>query len=280
MIVSVSRRCDIPRFQFDWFMAQLDEGFVETANPYNVKQISRVSLLPQDVDVFAFWTRDPKHILANADDLEKRGFPFYVMVSLTNYPALLEPNMPLAQEVINTIGELSRKIGNDRIIWRYDPIILTNVTDTDFHMRNFCALAKNLAGAVKRVIISLYDEYKKAAKRIGELEQAGKLQMFNTKDDSVMNDIRIMLKSFAKSAQAHGMHIQSCAEKEDFSPLGIMPGACIDASLIEKLYVNKKITGAQPARDKYQRPNCLCCQSKDIGAYNTCAAHCVYCYAS
>ena len=157
MIISVSRRCDIPRFQFDWFMERLYEGFVETANPYNVKQISCVSLLPQDVDVFAFWTRDPKHILANADDLEKRGFPFYVMVSLTGYPALLEPNMPPAEEVINTIKELSRKIGNDRIIWRYDPIILTNVTDTDFHMRNFCALAKNLAGAVKRVIISLYD---------------------------------------------------------------------------------------------------------------------------
>jgi len=283
MIISVSRRCDIPRFQFDWFLERLNEGFIEIANPYNANQISRVSLLLNDVDAFAFWTRDPKHILANTDELEKRGYPFYVMVSLTNYPNILEPNMPPAPEVINTIKELSRKIGKDRVIWRYDPIILTSATDVDFHRRNFAALAQNLKGAVNRVIISIYDEYKKAAKRLNELEQAGKLLMINAgnvnvEDINVKNNFHDMLASLAKSAQANSMHIQSCAEKENFSSLGIKPGACVDASLIEK--IRGGACAEQTKRDKYQRPFCLCCQSKDIGAYNTCAAHCVYCYAS
>jgi len=274
MIVSVSRRCDIPRFQFDWFMERVGEGFVEVANPYNAGQIKRVSLLParedpDGVDLFAFWTRDPRHILSNAENLLERGFIFYVMVTVTGYPAVLEPDMAPAQEVLSAMKELSQKLGADSVIWRYDPILLSSITDEDFHRRNFSELAQSLAGSVKRVIISLYDEYHGAKLRLLELERKGRLKMPNTP-----GDVSALLADMAKTAEAAGMEIQTCAEEKDFSSFGIKPGACIDAVLVNKLCGLKLKT-----RDKNQRPNCLCCKSTDIGVYGVCEARCEYCYA-
>ena len=269
MIVSVSRRCDIPRFQFDWFMERVREGFVEVTNPYNPRQIKRVSLLPEDVDALVFWTRDPRNILANADELAERGFRFYVMVTATGYPNALEPDMSPAPEVLAAMKELSRKVGADRVIWRYDPVILTSITDEDFHRRNFSELARELAGSVRRVIISIYDEYREAKKRLDEMEKNGELKLLET--DGVLPEL---LADFAKCAETAKMEIQSCAEKEDFSSLGIKPGACIDAALIKKLW-GAELNG----KDKNQRPNCLCCKSVDIGVYGNCTAKCVYCYA-
>jgi len=270
MIVSVSRRCDIPRYQFDWFMDRLDAGFVEVANPFNSRQIRRVSLAPQDVDLFVFWTRDPQHILASADQLTERGFSFYVMITLNSYPNALEPFMVSTLEVLRTMKELAQKIGPDRVIWRYDPIIVTSLTDEDFHKRNFSALARQLAGSVRRVIISIYDEYRESKKRLARMEQSGQLRLLDSGDN-----FAAMLSDLAKSAEAADLEIQSCAEKEDFSPLGIKPGACIDPALIEKIF-SLKLDG----KDKNQRPHCLCGKSVDIGVYGTCAARCVYCYAS
>jgi len=270
MIVSVSRRCDIPRYQFKWFMERLNAGFVEVANPYNSRQVKRVSLIPEDVDLFVFWTREPRHILANADQLTERGFPFYVMVTLTGYPGVLEPSMVPAPKVLQAMKELAQKIGPDRVIWRYDPIIVSSITDEDFHRKNFTALAQELSGSVRRVIISIYDEYRESKKRLERMEQSGELRLLDTGDNFAG-----LLSDLAKIADASSLEIQSCAEKEDFSPLGIKPGACIDAALIEKIF-SLKLGG----KDKNQRPHCLCSKSVDIGSYGTCAAHCVYCYAS
>jgi len=221
------------------------------------------------VDAFVFWTREPKNILANTDELEKRGYRFYVMVTITGYPEELEPDAPDTSKVLANMKKLSQKIGQDRVIWRYDPVILTSVTDEDFHRRNFDFLARELAGSVRRVIISIYDEYPAAKKRLELKENLGFLKMLETNDS-----LPQLLCDFTKSADAAGMEIQSCAEKEDFSSLGIKGGACIDAALINKLWGIKTA-----GKDKNQRPFCLCCKSVDIGAYGTCAAHCVYCYA-
>ncbi|MCL2244285.1 MAG: DUF1848 domain-containing protein [Treponema sp.] len=282
MIVSVSRRCDIPRFQFEWFMEKINMGFVDVANPFNAAQIKRVPLVParegmryeEGVDAFVFWTRDPGRILANADELSERGFPFYVMVSLTGYPDALEPNQPLVPQVIESIKELAQKIGSERVIWRYDPVILTSITDEKFHYWNFKGLAQNLSGSVKRVIISIFDEYKGAMKRLSALEKEGKIVMRNN-DVNDDNFLGILLNLYECTIDA-GMEIQSCAEKIDYQSIGIKikQGACIDAELIEKI-CGIKIDG----KDKNQRQHCLCCKSVDIGAYNTCASHCVYCYA-
>jgi hypothetical protein len=269
MIVSVSRRCDIPRFQFDWFMERVNAGFVEVTNPYNASQIKRVSLLPEDVDAFVFWTRDPRHILANADELAVRGFRFYVMVTVTGYPNVLEPGMARTPEALTAMKELSRKIGADKLVWRYDPVILTSITNEEFHSVNFNSLAQELTGFVRRIIISIYDEYKEPKKRLEAMEKTGQLRLLDSEDSFAG-----LLTDLAKCAETAGMEIQSCAEKEDFSSFGIRPGACIDAALIKELF-GLELGG----KDKNQRSNCLCCKSVDIGAYGICKARCVYCYA-
>ena len=277
MIVSASRRCDLPRFQFDWFMKRMDEGFVESVNPYNRNQIKRFPLRPiqagmdpQDgVEAIVFWTRDPRQILANADELERRGFHYYVMVTVTGYPLELEPSMLHTGKALAAMKELAKKIGPEQVIWRYDPIILSSISDEDFHRKNFSCLAQSLAGSVRRVIISIYNDYPKTKLRLEGLDRTGVLKMFDKGAD-----LAGLLTELAKSAQAAGMEIQSCAAKDDFSLYGVQPGACIDGAFINKLW-GIEIKG----KDKNQRPRCLCSKSVDIGLYGLCDAHCVYCYA-
>ena len=276
MIVSVSRRCDIPRFQFKWFMERIDAGYAVSVNPFNANQQKRIHLVSrkadmepaEGVDVLVFWTRNPRNILINAEELTQRGFRFYVMVSVTGYPPELEPDMPCTSEALAAMKELAQKIGQDRVIWRYDPVILTSITDEDFHRRNFDAIAQNLAGSVRRVIISVYDEYRSSKQRMERLEKSGVFRLLD--GASSVN----LLADLAKIAGEAGMEIQSCAEKEDYLSIGVKPGACIDPALIGKLW-GLEFKG----KDRSQRPNCLCCQSVDIGSYGTCAARCVYCYA-
>jgi hypothetical protein len=276
MIVSISRRCDIPRFQFDWFMERLDAGFVEVANPFNTHQIRRVSLLPGDAEVLVFWTRDPGALEIRAGELEQRGYRFYVMVSLTGYPGALEPNAPEVETVIRAMGELAAKIGARRVIWRYDPVFLSTLTDAAFHRKNFAALARRLRGTVRRLIISLYDEYGRAKQRIRALETAGLLNAPPLMDGEgrPLPHVRELLADLAEISRKADMEIQSCAENEEFRSLGIQAGACIDGGLIRELWGI-----AAEGKDKNQRPQCRCAPSVDIGRYGACPSGCVYCYA-
>ncbi|GHU78788.1 hypothetical protein FACS189462_3990 [Spirochaetia bacterium] len=294
MLISISRRCDIPRFKFDWFLERLDAGYVETVNPYNKAQVRRVSLLPQDVTALVFWTRDPRPILAHAGELEARGYRFYVMVTLTGYPAILEPNMPPREAIIAAMGELAEKIGPERVIWRYDPIFFSSLTDSAFHIRNFKVLAGTLAGKIRRVIISVYDEYGGAKQRLAALEGAGHLTLMphyqtglvettNATNEAgrLLPEVRNLLGELAAIAADAGLDIRSCAEGEDLSALGIKAGACIDAELIHRLFPpDTPLPDIETGKkDKNQRPHCRCAPSVDIGAYGPCPAGCVYCYA-
>ena len=283
MVISVSRRCDIPRFAFKWFLEKLDEGFVDVKNPFNANQTRRVSLLPpgpelspsgEKAEVFAFWTRDPGAILDNSEMLEKRGFGFFVMTTLTAYPVVLEPNAPPLAPVIQKMGNLAKKITPDRVIWRYDPVFLSNITDFEFHRLNFANIAARLNGAVKRVIVSVYDGYPRVEKRLAALEQKGILE----RKAHYGPEFRNLLADLAGIARREGMEIQSCAE--DLADCGIKSGACIDGEYIYSLF-GSKFSGPEALRkDPGQRPRCLCAQSVDIGSYGRCPAGCVYCYAS
>jgi hypothetical protein len=267
MIISVSRRCDIPRFRFEWFLERLREGFVDVTNPFNAAQVRRVSLLRENVDALIFWTRDPRALLSNVEKL--KDFTHYVMVTVTGYPSALEPNVPAPETVCAAMAELARKLGNRRVIWRYDPVFLSSISDFDFHRRNFSRLAELLRGSVQRVIISLYDEYRGAKRRIAALEKSGLLRLLPETDG-----LAALLAELAAAARAAGMDMQSCAQAEDFSALGIKPGACIDGGLLRGLW------GISPAgKDGCQRPHCLCAKSVDIGSYGACPAGCAYCYA-
>ncbi|MCL2138433.1 MAG: DUF1848 domain-containing protein [Treponema sp.] len=231
MVISVSRRCDIPRFRFDWFLERLEAGYADVANPYNTAQIKRVSLKPDDVDCLVFWTRDPRPILAGQNRL--LAYPFYIMTTLTGYPKILEPDVPPPDEIIHALKTAAGKWGPKRVIWRYDPVFLSNVTDSDFHRRNFRDLSNRLAGSVNRVIVSVYDEYPGAKRRLSALENNGLLKTFpHYGEDGRFNlEITELLAEFADAAGKAGMEIQSCAEGEELSTLGIKHGACIDGEL-------------------------------------------------
>ena len=298
MVISVSRRCDIPRFAFDWFLERLNEGFVDVKNPFNANQVKRVSLLPASAgapqagggaEVFAFWTRDPAYILDNTEALEKRGCAFYVMTTLTGYPAILEPNAPPPEAVIQTLQKLAKRITPDKVIWRYDPVFLSNITNFEFHRLNFSKIAARLSGSVKRVIVSLYDEYSRAEKRLAVLEQKSLLERIDlggtgSRDFNqggsreLLTELRELLADMAGIALREGMEIQSCAE--ELSDCGIVSGACIDAEYLGRLFYPKFTGKTALEKDPGQRSGCRCVQSIDIGSYGRCSSGCVYCYAS
>jgi hypothetical protein len=197
------------------------------------------------------------------------------MVTLTGYPAALEPDGIPAETAVAAMGQLAEKTGPHRVIWRYDPVFLSSLTDHDFHRRNFRNLSRNLKGVVNRVILSLYDDYRGAKRRIAALEKDGTFNMIPVSgSEGLLPETKALLSDFVSAAHEAGMEIQSCAEA-DLEPLGIRAGACIDGDLIRELWDVET-----PARDKNQRPSCLCASSVDIGRYGSCQAGCVYCYAS
>jgi hypothetical protein len=279
MIISASRRCDIPRFRFDWFLQQLEAGYVDVTNPFNAAQVRRVSLKPEDVDLLVFWTRDPRSLLAEDARLDR--YPFYIMITLTGYPKILEPDIPPPVEIIQAMKAMSEKWGRKRVIWRYDPIFFSSVTDTAFHCRNFAELAAGLIGSVDRVIISIYDEYAGAKRRLSALEKKQQIEVFphTAQDGRIPPELKDLVAQLARIASEAGMEMRSCAEAEDFSGLGVKPGACIDGELIQELLGDKDSLSQIGSKDKNQRRNCRCVSSVDIGSYGSCRAGCVYCYA-
>jgi len=279
MIISASRRCDIPRFRFDWFLERLNEGFADVANPYNAAQIKRVSLKPEDAEFLVFWTRDPRSLVNAPAVLEK--YPFYIMITVTGYPKIFEPDMPAFDEIAGALKELADRWGRNRVVWRYDPVLLTSITDCSFHKKNFSELCARLSGYVKRVIISVYDEYTGSKRRLSGLEREGICKNFfhYSEDGHLLLEVMDLLAELALIAKDAGIEMRSCAEKDDLSSLGIKPGSCIDGSLISEISGSLKWSSSSDTKDKNQRPYCQCVPSVDIGSYGSCPAGCVYCYA-
>ncbi|EGQ9189875.1 DUF1848 domain-containing protein, partial [Vibrio cholerae] len=157
MIISASRRTDIPAFYTPWFMNRIRDQFLLTRNPFNANQIRRVSLAPEDVDLFVFWTRNPTMLMTHLDDLDYIGYKYYFQYTITGYPKQLEVNVPRPHRAIDTFCKLSDRIGAEKVIWRYDPILLSNVVDIHEHQRLFEKIARMLEGRTKKVIISFSD---------------------------------------------------------------------------------------------------------------------------
>ena len=127
MIISASRRTDIPALYPEWFMNRLVGGEVLVPNPYNRKKVSRIELSPETVDCFVFWTKNPEPMLPYLKMIDLLGFPYYFEMTITDYGKDLEPNLPTMEESMATFLLLSERIGRDRVDWRFDPIILNDV---------------------------------------------------------------------------------------------------------------------------------------------------------
>lgn len=264
MIISVSRRTDIPAFFSEWFFNRIGEGFVLVRNPFNMSQVSRISLKKDMVDCFAFWTKNPEKMLPDLGLI--RDFPYYFQFTLNPYGNDLEPNIPDKTKLIETFIRLSDKIGPKRVIWRYDPVIINNTFGVEKHEEYFGRLANKLHRYTSKCVISFVDYYKK----MGKIFKAH--DILEPEDEK----IRETAKKISSIAGSYHLKIETCAEQIDLLDFGIGHGRCIDPDLIEE------ITGApiDCKKDGNQRKACGCIPSVDIGAYNTCTHGCLYCYAT
>ncbi|MDV0447301.1 hypothetical protein MsAg5_11840 [Methanosarcinaceae archaeon Ag5] len=264
MIISASRRTDIPSYYSDWFLNRLNEGFVYVRNPMNVNQISNISLSPDVVDCIVFWTKNPEPLIERLNELE--NYPFYFLFTLNPYDKEVEAGLPNKEKIIKTFQKLSDLIGPERIVWRYDPVFLSDKYTVSYHLENFEKLAGQLNGFTEKIIFSYIDFYSKIEKNISNL---------NIRDLS-FDEKNIIADGFSAISRENNLLIETCAEDLNLSQYGINHAHCINEKLIERLtgsHLNLK-------KDKNQRLECSCVESIDIGAYNSCLNDCRYCYAN
>lgn len=265
MILSVSRRTDVPNYYSDWFITRVREGFLYVRNPMNAHQISRIDLSPEVVDCIVFWTKNPAAMIGKLEHLQK--YMYYFQFTLTGYGRDMEPNLPDKRtELIPTFRRLSEKIGKERVIWRYDPILLSRRYTVDYHLKAFEEIAGNLADYTEKAVISFVDLYSKT------LRNTRGLEIRQMKHEEVAE----LAGGLAQIASKHNLIIETCAEQIGLEKSGIRHGSCIDKKLIERLTGCKLTAG----KDKNQRKACGCIESVEVGSYDTCLNGCRYCYAN
>ena len=265
MILSASRRTDLPNYYSDWFFNRVQEGFLDVRNPFNARQISRISLSPKVVDCIVFWTKNPGPMMERLGELA--AYDFYFQFTLTGYGAEVEAGMPDKRRVlIPTFKRLAQELGRERVVWRYDPIFISRRYTPAYHLKAFREIAEALSGSTDLAVISFLDMYQKIRRNMERLqaEPLGTEGMLE------------LAGEMARIAARCGMAVESCAEAADLSAAGVGHGSCIDRRRIERL------TGCRIKcrRDGNQRPECGCVESVDAGSYNTCLNGCAYCYAS
>ena len=265
MIISASRRTDIPNYYSGWFFNRIKAGYVLVRNPMNASQVRKINLSPEVVDGIVFWTKNPVPMLERLEEL--REYTYYFQFTLNPYGKDVEPNLPSKNDlIIPSFRKLSGKIGKERVIWRYDPILFNEKYTMDYHVKYFKALAAKLHAYTEKCTVSFLDFYRKTERNTKHLKLI---------DPPLEQKIELMQK-FAEIAREFGLSLDACAEALDLDRFGIKHASCVDKERFERLLGAKLIVG----KDKNQRPECGCAESIDIGAYNTCKNGCYYCYAN
>lgn len=265
MILSVSRRTDIPNYYSEWFLRRIKEGFLYVRNPLNPHQVSKIFLSPDLVDCIVFWTKNPADMMSRLDELH--DYKYYFQFTLTGYGKDIEPEIPdKRKELIGTFRKLSEKIGSEKVIWRYDPIFFSEKYTPEYHIKAFTEIANHLNGYTRKVVISFVDLYAKTKRNTAGVN-IKKIQN---------NEIIEFSGKMAEIAKENHLEITTCAEQIDLREVGITHGSCIDKDLIEQLTGNRLSGG----KDRNQREECGCFESIEVGTYNTCRNGCKYCYAN
>lgn len=259
-IISASRRTDIPAFYADWFMKSQQRGYALYSMGNNIK---KVSLRKEDTDCIVFWTKDFMPLFDH-EQFSSLSIPYYVQWTCNSYGKEIEPAVRAKNDISKDIVTVSKEIGKDKIVWRYDPIFISQKYSVEYHIKSFELLAHRLSGYIHHCVISFVDMYSHAAVKMNGIGR-----------EPTLEEINILAKAFSEIASAYGFYIETCAEKFDLVKYGIHHGHCIDNEMISLVtgkssYLNKDTT---------QRKLCGCVASIDIGDYNTCKHGCRYCYA-
>lgn len=312
VILSASRSTDIPARHAKWFMERLREGWFGWVNPFNQKRYA-VSL--ENTRAIVFWTKHAAPLIPFLDEIEGRGFHFYFQYTLNDYEVEgLEPKIPALDRRIETFLSLSQKIGPSRVIWRFDPIILHEGQSARDILHKIWNLSKRLRGATEKLVVSFADVnvYRKVQRNL----VAGAPSLYSAENvalaeptDAEIEEIAEGLRKIRNYWHDHGWDftVATCAEQIDLSRFGIERNSCVDGELLARhfpeddalmTFLTKKkkvpaeaslfseldqaipIVSNRALKDKGQRKECGCVESKDIGMYNTCANFCAYCYAN
>ena len=259
MILQVSGRTDICALYPQWFINRIKEGYVLVRNPYNPQQVSYINISSEVVDCIAFCTKDPQNMLPHLSTLDQFKYKYYFMVTITPYDHDIEPGIRTKFEIIKTFINLSKLIGKNKVIWRYDPILLNERYNIEFHLQMFEKMCRLLYKYTNQVIISFIDIYQNI---IGK---------FNPISDK---DVYYLAEHLGLIAAKYNLQIQTCSERYHLEKYGIKKGSCLNKQYLENL-----IGAPLEIKNNQNRSNCSCLASIDIGAYSCCNHGCTYCYA-
>ena len=279
LIISASRATDIPAFYAKEFIEKLNRSYLYKTNPFNGKK-ELISF--QKTRLIVFWSKYPEPIIPYLDELDQKNIGYYFLFTLNDYEKEnLEPHLPPLSKRIETFIRLSEKIGKEKVIWRFDPVLLLKNQAIEEILEKIENIARKIHPYTEKLIFSFADfSYRKVQNSLNrnsikwhELSESEKL---------------IFSENLAKRLNPYGLKISTCAQKIDLSGYGILHNKCIDDELIVRLFPNDQILmnfiqpnlGTKKLKDKGQRKYCGCIYSKDIGAYNTCPFLCTYCYAT
>jgi hypothetical protein len=291
LIVSASRSTDIPAFFGDWFMARLDAGYVKWNSPFGG---SPVYVSFAKTRVIVFWSKNPVPFFRHLDSLDRMGYGYYFLISLNDYDTeRLEPGVPPLDERIESFIRLSRRIGKGRVVWRYDPLVLSDTITVDVLLEKIRRIGDRIHFFTDRLVISFVD-IEKYAKVKRNLQKGN----FTGVREFTGDEIIRFCEGLQRLNREWGLTLTACGEARDLSRYSIGRGQCISHDLMTKEFVGDRAlmeflragdqqtlggTGAPPVRDirdPGQRNSCNCIVSKDIGQYSTCMHLCAYCYAN
>ena len=305
VIISASRSTDIPAFFAQWFVNRLKTGYVVWTNPFN-RQPMHVSF--KNTKVVVFWSKNPKPLIPYLKELDNRGIHYYFQFTLNDYEQEgFEPNVPPLMERLNTFRYLSELIGKEKVIWRFDPLIVTPKLRSRDLLKRIWEIGNQLKGYTDRLVFSFVDikAYRKVQYRLmketsfftkTDLEEA---ELNNTQRSEIIEGLIKIRERWM--SEDWNLSLATCAESVDLEQYGIEHNCCIDGELMKKIFSddldlmyylsrgklpNKNLLfpniPGKPVnlKDKGQRKACRCIISKDIGMYNTCPHFCVYCYAN
>ena len=307
VIISASRSTDIPAFYAKWFFNRLTKGYCAWYNPFN-QQKMYISF--ERCRVIVFWTKNPAPIIPYLPELDKRGIHYYFQVTLNDYVKEgFEPNVPSVDERVETFKKLSSLIGKEKVIWRFDPLIIApNISPRELLTRIW-NVGNKLKGLTDKLVFSFVDvkTYKKVQNNlVNETTLFTKEDVENAEANHAQRiEIVEGLKKIREAWYKEGWDIEmaTCAEDIDLDAYGIEHNRCIDGELMKRIFADdnelvyylhtlkwpeKDMFGEIPpipqktknVKDTGQRKICGCMVSKDIGMYNTCRHFCVYCYAN
>lgn len=290
-VISASRSTDIPAFYSRWLMNRLEKGYITWINPFNRKE-QYVSF--EETKIIVFWTKNPKPIIPYLKELDKKGIKYYFQFTLNDYEnEYLEPNVPKLDTRIETFIDLSNLIGKEKVIWRFDPLILSSRITIGNLISKIEKIGNRINQYTDKLVFSFADieSYKKVQSNLSKTNESYR--------EFKQAEIDEFSEKIVELNKLWNLSLSTCAENIDLEKYNIEHNRCIDDELIYKIgkddpkildwlgFSNSMLSlfgndysYNTKLKDKGQRKACGCIVSKDIGMYNTCNHLCTYCYAN